>query len=154
MRVAHGAQLSSQTNYGMDTMDASSTLVLGYRNLVTWQRVFALADACLDLTDRFPPRVQRSLADQIRRASVSVPANIAEGHGRRSAVDYARHLRIAHGSLTELETHLLLAQARAYGDPAQLAQLLQRAAEVGRLLGGLLSSVTAARERERNAPKS
>ena len=128
-------------------MDASSGPTAGYRNLVTWRRAFALASLCYDLTEPLPPRAQRILADQIRRAATSIPANIAEGYGRRSAGDYARHLRIALGSLAERETHLLLARARGFGDAGQMDRALRDANEVGRLLSGLCRSVTLARER-------
>lgn len=83
----------------------------------------------------------RSLADQIRRAAVSVPANIAEGHGRRSVGDFLRCLRIAHGSLSELETHLLLVQRLQWLPAAEVDALLDFAGQAGRVLGGLMRHV-------------
>ena len=88
-------------------------------------------------------RKHPSLAEQMRRSAVSVPSNIAEGNGRLSLGDYLRFLRIAHASLRELETQLLLAQTRqSYADPA-LSAALDGVAEVGRLLGGLMRSLVA-----------
>jgi four helix bundle protein len=68
---------------------------------------------------------------------VSVPANIAEGHGRDHLGDYLRHLSIANGSLMELETHLLIAERLQYVDPVSIHNLLEQCGEVSRMLSGL-----------------
>lgn len=77
------------------------------------------------------------LVSQIRRAAVSVPANIAEGHGRRRLGDYLHHLSIASGSLTELETHLLIAVRLSYLQSEEIKPVWEMAMEVGRMLTGL-----------------
>ena len=127
-------------------------MVNSYRDLVAWQRAFALADLCLDVADLVARR-QPALAEQIRRSSVSVASNIAEGNGRLSLGDYLRFLRIAHGSLRELETQLLLAQARQRYAPPKLTAALHGVTEVGRLLGGLMRSLAQLQERRARAEK-
>ena len=81
------------------------------------------------------------LKSQIERAAVSVPANIAEGHGRDHLGDYLRHLSVAMGSLMELETHLLIAEKLSFLAAAQIARALQMSAEVGRMPAGLSRSL-------------
>jgi four helix bundle protein len=122
-------------------MEATGTRITGYRGLLAWQQAFELAASCHELADALPARSQRALADQIRRSAVSVPANIAEGCGRRSGGDFLRLLRIAHGSLAELETHLLLVHRRSYVRPLDVERRLAEVLRVGRLLGGLMRSV-------------
>jgi four helix bundle protein len=78
---------------------------------------------------------------QIQRAAVSIPANIAEGHGREHLGDYMHHLSIANGSLMELETHFLLAERMGYLKVESLNQVLDQTAEVGRMLAGLIRSL-------------
>ena len=121
----------------MEAIDVSR----GYRQLLAWRRSFVVADACLNICDALPAAVRRVLGNQIQRASVSVPANIAEGYGRRSRGDYLRHVRIAHGSLLELDTHLLLARRRPRVDVASVDAVLDECAHVGRLIGGLMRSL-------------
>jgi four helix bundle protein len=82
---------------------------------------------------------------QIRRAAGSVPANISEGYGRRSPGDYLRHLRIATGSLQELETHLLLSERLDLLDPTALRHLLDLSGPVGRMLTVLLRRLAQAK---------
>jgi four helix bundle protein len=86
------------------------------------------------------------LATQIQRAAVSIPANIAEGHGREHLGDYLHHLSCANGSLMELETHVLIARKLSYITPAQLEPVLRSTAELGRMLAGLMSKLKARRD--------
>lgn len=89
------------------------------------------------LVSRFPKAETYGLSSQIQRAAVSVPANIAEGHGREHLGDYLKHLSIANGSLMERETHLQIACRLSYLTEAQLDAILASTAEVGRMLAGL-----------------
>ena len=77
-----------------------------YRDLVVWQTAMALAVDCYQLTRNFPRDEMFGLTSQIRRAAASIPANIAEGHGRENTGAFIQHLRIAQGSSKELETHI------------------------------------------------
>ena len=85
----------------------------------------------------FPKSETYGLVAQVRRAAVSIPANIAEGHGREHLGDYLHHLSIANGSLMELETHLLISLKLRYLAKEEAHGILSRAAEVGRMLAGL-----------------
>ncbi|MGH2588721.1 MAG: four helix bundle protein [Dehalococcoidia bacterium] len=100
-----------------------------------------LAEACYRLTRSFPPDEVFALTSQVRRAAISIPANVAEGYGRESRADYVRFLRIAQGSLKELETHLLLADRLALSPTEQVADALQQTDDLGRMLRSLIRSL-------------
>jgi len=85
-----------------------------YRELIVWQDSIKLAKAVYQLTGKFPKHEIYALADQIRRAAVSVPSNIAEGQARKSPGDFRRFLHIALGSLAEVDTQLVLAHEFSY----------------------------------------
>ena len=85
------------------------------------------------------------LMSQIQKAAVSIPANIAEGHGREHLGDYLHHLSMANGSLMELETHFLIAGRLGYLEVEPMNQLLDQTAEVGRMLAGLIRSLKSCR---------
>src|SRR5256885_337280 len=89
----------------------------------------------------FPREEVYALTSQVR-AAVSVPSNIAEGQGRRSTPDFLRHLSIAYGSLLEVETQMLIAGRLSYLAGAKLDQVMERTSEVGRLLNGLMTSLS------------
>jgi four helix bundle protein len=108
-----------------------------FRGLRVQQEAALLAKATYDATEGFPAAERRSLGDQMRRAAMSVPANIAEACGRASRADRARVLAIAWGSLRELEAQLELAAAVRLLDPVTLARLSTRCRHTGRLLHAL-----------------
>ena len=89
------------------------------------------------LTDAFPSHERYGLTQQLRRAAVSVPSNIAEGHGRDHLGDYLRMLSIANGSLMELETQVLIAGGVGYVKKGIREDILTKTREVGRMLSGL-----------------
>lgn len=109
-----------------------------YRDLEVWKRGLLLAKQCYVLTRAFPKEEMFGLTSQIRRASASIPANIAEGWGRDSRGDYVRFLRIALGSTKELETHLILSAEIEVLDPDVRDQTLSVCDELGRMLRGLI----------------
>jgi four helix bundle protein len=88
--------------------------IQNYRDLAVWQKAIALSVACYRVTSEFPKEEMYGMTAQIRRASVSVAANIAEGHGREHTRTFVQFLRISQGSLKELETHLILAEQVAF----------------------------------------
>ena len=114
-----------------------------YRELNAWQKSYALALAVYQASRVFPSAEVFGLTSQLRRASVSIPANIAEGYCRHSRGDYLRFLSIAQGSAGELDTLLSLAHDLSYLDDATLGQLAGSLTEVSKLLAGLTKSLRA-----------
>jgi len=100
-----------------------------------------LAEMCYRLTSSFPKNEQYGLVSQIRRASASVPANIAEGYGRDSKGSYAQFLKVAQGSLKEVETHLLLAGRLGLVASAKIDPLLASCDALGRMLRSLIRAI-------------
>ncbi|MFI0845756.1 four helix bundle protein [Mesorhizobium sp. IMUNJ 23232] len=109
-----------------------------YRDLRVWRAGIELTVACYAETKNFPQTETYGLTSQIRRASTSIPANIAEGYGRDQAGSYVEFLRVAQGSLKELETHVIVAKEVGYLSSHQEARLLQKSDEVGRMLRALI----------------
>jgi four helix bundle protein len=128
---------------------AGTVAVRSYRDLRVWQQAMDLAEATYRATERFPGDERYGLVTQLRRAAVSVASNIAEGHAR-SRGDYLRHLLIASGSLTEMETQFTLSNRLAFLLPEQAESLLQACDRVGRMLGALRKSLRARHARARN----
>lgn len=118
-------------------MVSRSITIRSYRDLHVWQSAVDLVVEVYRFSAAFAKYETYGLRSQLREAAVSVPANIAEGHGREHLGDYLYHLSVANGSLMELETHCIIAQRLSYGAPTQIAPLLERAAEIGRMLAGL-----------------
>ncbi|MEO0759865.1 MAG: four helix bundle protein [Cyanobacteria bacterium J06648_16] len=111
------------------------------QNLDVWNLGMFLAEDCYRLTKQFPTEERYGLTSQIRRASVSVPANIAEGCGREYSPEFIRFLRIAQGSLKELETYLLLIVRIELATTDQTKSLLNRCASISRMLKALIRSL-------------
>ena len=121
--------------------------VRSYRDLLVWQRGMDLAAEIYRLTGDWPVDERFGLTSQARRAAASVPANIAEGYGRQSTANYLQFLRIARGSLKELETHLLLASRVQIAPPKTCEDALSQADQVGRMLNGLITSIQKSKPR-------
>ncbi|HEV8587500.1 MAG TPA: four helix bundle protein [Pyrinomonadaceae bacterium] len=113
-----------------------------YQELIAWQRAMDLVELVYKASRAFPREEIYALTSQVRRAGVSIPSNIAEGQGRRTTSDFLRHLSIAYGSLREVETQLLIAGRLGYITAAQLEAVMDCAGEVGRLLNGLMNSLS------------
>ena len=114
-----------------------------YADLIAWQRAMDLAIAVYEASRALPPEERFGLTSQMRRAAVSIPANIAEGQGRRTCGEFLNQLSVAHGSVRELETHAILAGRLEFIDASEVDALLERAGEVGRLVTGLANSLKA-----------
>jgi four helix bundle protein len=112
-----------------------------HRDLRAWQLAFAFAKRAMKAADTFSEGDARALANQVRRAAISVPSNIAEGFGRGTRVDYLRFLRIARGSLFELDTQLLLALELGFLKKRGYDSLYQDWNEVSKVLAGLIRSL-------------
>ena len=108
--------------------------VRSYEELEVWQRAMDLVDDVYRASAELPDDERFGLVSQMCRAAVSVPANIAEGHGRLHRGDFLRHLSIASGSLRELETHLRIAQRQQFLAADRVTSLLSTTASVGRML--------------------
>ncbi len=95
-----------------------------------------------EVTESFPHKEQFGLTNQLRRAAVSIPSNIAEGQGRQTTQDFLRYLSIARGSLQEVETQILIATRLDYIAESEKVEMLERTAETSRLLTGLSRSLS------------
>jgi four helix bundle protein len=111
-------------------------MVRSYRDLKVWEKSMDLVVESYRVSRLLPKTEMFGLISQIQRAAVSVPANIAEGHGRDHLGDYLRHLSIASGSLMELETHMLII-TRLYIPMHEVERALDMVREVDRMLSGL-----------------
>jgi four helix bundle protein len=112
-----------------------------HRDLKVWQISVDLVETVYRLSRNWPNHELYGLVSQARRASVSVPANIAEGAGRRSTGEFIQFVGIARGSLAELETLIVVASRLGYLEDGVSAHLLSDIAEVGRMLTGLMQSL-------------
>jgi four helix bundle protein len=112
-----------------------------YRDLRVWQDAMTLAESCYRLTRQFPRDELFGLTSQIRRAAGSIPANIAEGHGRENTGSFVQHLRISQGSLKEMETHLLLADRVGIVPEQDLQPVLAQCESLGKMIRALIRSL-------------
>ena len=109
-----------------------------FRDLIAWQKSMVLVKSVYLLTERFPGAERFGLTSQMRRSSVSVPSNIAEGHGRLTDRGLRVFLAQARGSLFELETQLLLSCELGFSDKTESDRLVTDCNEVARILNGLI----------------
>jgi four helix bundle protein len=112
-----------------------------YRDLLVWQKAMDLVVETYRLSKMFPKEELYALTNQVRRAAVSVPSNIAEGQARQSKAEFRNFLSIAQGSLAEVETQLLIAQRLNYLTEADLRKAMQLREEVSKMLVALRRSV-------------
>ena len=112
-----------------------------YMDLVAWQKAMDLAVAVYAATQKLPIEERFGLSAQMRRAAVSIPANIAEGQGRATTGEFGNQLSVAHGSLRELETHVMLSERLQFFSSEVARPLLGLCGEVGRLVTGLSKSL-------------
>jgi len=112
-----------------------------YRELIAWQKAMKFVTEIYAATQRFPSEERYGITNQLRRAAVSVPSNIAEGQARFSQREFHHFLSQARGSLVEIETQLLISRELKYLQPAKADDLLATADELGRVLNGLIASI-------------
>ena len=118
-----------------------------HHTLKAWQHAQRLAVECVKAASRFPDFEQTALADQLRRASYSIPLNIAEGTTRRGTRDYRRFLDTAWGSLAEVQTALVIARDVGYIQLPEFARLEALATETSKTLFGLLRKISQVSDR-------
>jgi four helix bundle protein len=116
--------------------------IKSHRDLIVWRKSMDLVVLVYKATEGFPRHEVYGLTSQIRRAASSVPANIAEGQGRRSKAEFTQFLGNARGSLLELDTHLELALRLNYLTQTQYERINLQLVEVSKILNGLLRSLT------------
>ena len=117
--------------------------IRSHRDLIAWQKAMDLVVNVYSLSKSFPQEELYALTKQVRRAVTSVPANIAEGQGRRLSREFHQFLANARGSLMELDTHLEVAFRVGYIKSEQLLNIQRDLNEVGRILNGLMRSISA-----------
>ena len=120
--------------------------VKSYKELIAWQRAMDVAQLVYEVSGSCPKEELFGIVSQMRRSAVSIPSNIAEGQGRKSTRDFLRFLSIAHGSVCEMETQVVLAGRLGFLNSDQVQQVLESSAEVGRLVNGLYNSLQPATE--------
>ena len=117
---------------------ADGAQIKSYRDLRVWQDAMTLAEVCYRLTGGFQREEVFGLSAQIRRAEVSIAANIAEGHGRENTQSFIQYLRIAQGSLKELETHLMLAERVNIAANSKTDVILVQCKNLGKMVRSLI----------------
>ncbi len=126
----------------LGTTTAAKPVIRSHRDLIVWQKAMDLVVTVYRATDTFPKSETYGLTSQIRRAITSIPANIAEGQGRRLTKEFVYFLANARGSLWELDTHLESATRLGFLSADSHYELQSQLDEVGRMLNGLMRSVS------------
>ncbi len=112
-----------------------------FRELKVWQKSMDVAVEVYEVIKGLPKEERFCLCDQMRRCSVSIPSNIAEGHNRNSTKEYIRFVSISRGSVAELQTQLLLCQRLRYISEDTLSSYYSRLVEIDKMLGSLMNSL-------------
>lgn len=112
-----------------------------HTDLIAWQKAMNLVEEVYRMTKGFPKEELYGLANQVRRAVVSIPSNIAEVHGRTGPREFLHHLSIAHGSLSEVETQMEIASRLGFVSPEDRARFFEMSTESGRIINGLMTAL-------------
>ena len=113
-----------------------------YKELTVWQKSILLAEITYKLLKCLPVEEKYALAEQMRRAVISIPSNIAEGHGRGNNKEFIYFLKVANGSKTELETQLILCEKLGYLSKEQIAPAFQLLNEIGKMIFSLIRNIS------------
>lgn len=131
-----------EVNLNREAVLSSTNASRSYRDLLVWQKGISLVKEIYLVSEKFPREELYGLTSQIRRAAVSVPSNIAEGQGRGTqSVEFARYLKIALGSLAEVDTQLELAKELDYVKPNGLKSVQAMITDLRKMLFGLINSL-------------
>lgn len=117
--------------------------IITFENLDAWRESMKLVRDVYTLTKKFPSEERFGLTSQVQRAVVSIPSNIAEGHGRYSKSEFANFVSIAHGSLNEVRTQIRIAQMLDYITEDEANSIISKCTTIGKILGGLMKSLKA-----------
>ena len=112
-----------------------------FKELLVWQKSIDFVTEMYEAKNTFPKQEFYGLVPQIRRASVSIPSNIAEGNSRRSVADYIQFLKISRGSCAEVETQLLIAKNLRFLEEENYFNLNQKLLEISKMINGLINSL-------------
>ena len=116
--------------------------VRNYQELIVWQKAMSLVEAVYRLSKGFPREELYGLTNQVRRAAVSIPSNIAEGQARQSTAEFKNFLSIAQGSRAEVETQLMIAVRLGYLTQQEAEPSLQLAEEIKRMIHALRNKLS------------
>ena len=111
--------------------------IQSYQDLIVWQKSMDMVEMVYKITGKFPKQELYGLTNQLRRAAVSVPSNIAEGHTRKSKAEYLNFLSIAQGSRAEVETQMLIAQRLRYVTSDETTPVLSLLNEINRMISAI-----------------
>lgn len=115
--------------------------ITNFKDLIIWQKGMDIAEKCYFLTKLFPRDELYGMVQQIRRSAVFIPANIAEGYGRRYTTEYVRFINIAQGSINELETHLILSQRVGITNKKDIELIIYWLHEESRMINALIKKL-------------
>ncbi len=115
---------------------------MNYNDLTVWKKSMDFVTKVYKITKQFPSDERYGLTDQMRRAAISIPSNIAEGHARKSKVDFARFLRISLGSCTELETQVMIAHNLEYLTKNEMDPMLEESLEIRKMITKLIATLS------------
>jgi len=121
--------------------DRVTSIISGFRDLRVWQSGMDLVEVVYRLTMSFPKEELYCLTSQVRRAAISVPSNIAEGHTRESTKEYLQHLSIAQGSLAEMQTQCEIARRLGYVTKEQLSSVISPATALAKQIYALRNAL-------------
>lgn len=151
-RDAYPYEMGAYSLSSIEEPQSDYRTIQDYRDLRVWQLSMDLVVAIYQCTKALPADERFGLTNQLRRAAVSVPSNIAEGNARNSTADYLRFLRISRGSLAELNTQLLIAKRLDYLDERASSNVLTMTADLMRQLTSMLTAIEGSATRENRSP--
>jgi four helix bundle protein len=122
-------------------MESAKNTIRSFKDLIVWQRSMDLAVRIYRITQKLPASEQFGLTSQLRRASVSIPSNIAEGYGRQSTGNYRQFLSISRGSLMEIETQINICDRLKYLAQSDTENILKEITEISKMLTSLISKI-------------
>lgn len=117
-------------------------MVKSYQDLIVWQKAMNMVEMVYQATKGFPKEERYGLTNQVRRAAVSIPSNIAEGHARSSTAEFRNFLSIAQGSKAEVETQIQIAQRLLYISQEHAQEMLSILKEISKMLAALINKLT------------
>jgi four helix bundle protein len=112
-----------------------------YKDLIIWQKGIEIAEKCYYLTKKYPKDELYGMIQQIRRSATSIPANIAEGYGRRYTAEYVRFLNISQGSVNELETHLIVSARVGLCSEIEIKDIINLLKQETRMIPALIKKL-------------